>query len=249
MKKRVLTTVIAFVLLAAVIAAGLNAIFTVTYVRATFRTYTEKGVAAAEVLKEQLNGYVNRSSVFLDLSEVRATVEADPRFEVVTIAKEYPETISVEIVERREAFAIRSEDGSYTVLDEEGVILDTVSSSDGYILLEGFTLTEADGSVSGEYFDELLAVYQAMQESLGEVRANVDRVELLAPASGWNIFRIYMHEGAQIDLLNPAERAGEMAAAATQSYLAMTDAQRVWRTITATVTSEGEIAVDIGSLS
>ena len=226
MKKRVLTTLIAFVLLAAVIAAGLNAIFTVTYVRATFRTYTEKGVAAAEVLKEQLNGYVNRSSVFLDLSEVRATVEADPRFEVVTIAKEYPETISVEVVERREAFAILNEDGSYTVLDEEGVILDTVSSSDGYILLEGFTLSEADGSVSGEYFDELLA-----------------------PASGWNIFRIYMHEGAPIDLLNPAERAGEMAAAATQSYLAMTDAQRVWRTITATVTSEGEIAVDIGSLS
>ena len=69
MKKRsILTTVIAFVLLVAVIAAGLNAIFTVTYVRANFRTYTERGAAAAEELKEELNGYVNRSSVFLDLA-------------------------------------------------------------------------------------------------------------------------------------------------------------------------------------
>ena len=52
MKKRsILTTVIAFVLLVAVIAAGLNAIFTVTYVRANFRTYTERGAATAEELK------------------------------------------------------------------------------------------------------------------------------------------------------------------------------------------------------
>ena len=50
-QKTILTTIIAFVLLVAVIAAGVNAIFTVTYVRATFRTYTERGAAAAESLK------------------------------------------------------------------------------------------------------------------------------------------------------------------------------------------------------
>ena len=61
MKKRtILTTVVAFVLLVAVIAAGVNAIFTVTYVRATFRTYTERGAAAAESLKEELNGYIKK---------------------------------------------------------------------------------------------------------------------------------------------------------------------------------------------
>ena len=37
-QKTIITTIIAFVLLVAVIAAGVNAIFTVTYVRATFRT-------------------------------------------------------------------------------------------------------------------------------------------------------------------------------------------------------------------
>ena len=46
MKKRaILTTVVAFLLLVAVIAAGLNAVFTVTYVNARFLTYTEEGDA------------------------------------------------------------------------------------------------------------------------------------------------------------------------------------------------------------
>ena len=59
MKKRsILTTVVAFLLLAAVVAAGLNAVFTVTYVNADFVTYTQEGEQEAQQLKEQLNGYL-----------------------------------------------------------------------------------------------------------------------------------------------------------------------------------------------
>lgn len=250
MKKRsILTTVIALVLLVAVIAAGLNAIFTVTYVRANFRTYTERGAAAAETLKEELNGYVNRSSVFLDLSEVRATVEANPRFEVVAIEKDYPETIAVEIVERREAFVVADDAGTYTLLDEEGVVLETIGSADGHILLEGFTLTVTNGVASGAHFSELLEIYGRLRESLGEVRANVDRISLESPAQNWTVFRVYMHEGTQIELIDPGARAGEMTAQAVERYLSMSDAERVFRNISVVVTTEGEIRVDIGDIS
>ena len=249
MKKRsILTTVIAFVLRVAVIAAGLNAIFTVTYVRANFRTYTERGAAAAEELKEELNGYVNRSSVFLDLAEVRATVEANPRFEVVAISKDYPETIAVEIVERREAFVIADDAGTYTLLDEEGVVLDTISGADEHILLEGFGFTVTDGVAGGEYFGDLMDIYASLRESLGEVRANVDRISLESPAQGWAIIRIYMHEGTQIELVDPGDRAGEMTAAAVERYLAMSDADRVFRNISVTITTEGDITVDVGNI-
>ncbi len=246
-QKTIITTIIAFVLLVAVIAAGVNAIFTVTYVRATFRTYTERGAAAAESLKEELNGYINRSSVFLNLDDVRATVEADPRFEVVSVAKEYPETVVVEVVERREAFAVAAEDGTYTVLDEEGWALGSSQTAEGYILLEGFALTVQDGRAGGENFDLLLQAYNAMRELLGEVRANVLSVAYQSPAD-WTLFRIQMREGAEIVLLNPADRTGEMAAAATQCYLDMTDADRILQTITVTLTTEGEIAVDVGNV-
>ncbi len=247
-QKTIITTIIAFVLLIAVIAAGLNAVFTVTYVRATFRTYTERGAAAAESLKEELNGYINRSSVFLNLADVRATVEADPRFEVVSVAKEYPETVVVEVVERREAFAVAAEDGTYTVLDEEGWVLGSSQTAEGYILLEGFTLTVQDGRAGGENFDLLLQAYNAMRDLLGEVRANVLSVTYQSPADDWTLFRIQMREGAEIVLLNPADRTGEMASAATQRYLDMTDADRILQTITVTLTTDGKIAVSVGNI-
>ena len=231
---------------------GRFGILTVTYLRLRRGRerppgHTERGAAAAESLKEELNGYINRSSVFLNLDDVRATVEADPRFEVVSVAKEYPETVVVEVVERREAFAVAAEDGTCTVLDEEGWALGSSQTAEGYILLEGFALTVQDGRAGGEKFDLLLQAYNAMRELLGEVRANVLSVAYQSPAD-WTLFRIQMREGAEIVLLNPADRTGEMAAAATQCYLDMTDADRILQTITVTLTTEGEIAVDVGNV-
>ena len=105
MKQRTFfTTLIAIVLLAAVIAAGLHAVFTVAYVRASFRTNSPEGEAAAQQLKERLNTYLGSSSTFLDLGEVRATAESDPRFKVVSLEKRLPSAIEVVIEERRAAF-------------------------------------------------------------------------------------------------------------------------------------------------
>ena len=79
------------------------------------------------------------------------------------------------------------------------------------------------------------------------MRANVLSVAYQSPAD-WTLFRIQMREGAEIVLLNPADRTGEMAAVATQCYLDMTDADRILQTITVTLTTEGEIAVDVGNV-
>ena len=73
MKKRTfLTTLIAILLLAAVIAAGLHAVFTVAYIQASFSTCTPEGERAAQQLKEELNTYLGSSTTFLDLEQVRA---------------------------------------------------------------------------------------------------------------------------------------------------------------------------------
>lgn len=251
-RKSVITTVIAFVLLIAVIAAGLNAIYTVTYVRASFRTYSSTGAERATALKEELNGFINHSSVFLDLSEVRAIVEADPRFEIVTVAKDYPETIVVEVVERREAFAVKTADNVYYVLDDKGYVLGETDSAEGYILLEGFSLSYAGGRAGGDHFDDVLAIYNAMREQLGEVRANVISISFESLAD-WTLFRIRTREAterenAEMVLLNPADRAGDMAAAATKRYISMTDAERIFCTITVTAVN-GDILVDVRNVS
>ena len=243
MKKTIITTIAAFFLLAAVIAAGLNAIFTVTYVRATFHTYTERGEAAATEIRAALNGYINRSSVFLDLAEVRAVVEANPRFEVVHIEKDYPETIVVEVTERREAFAVAADTG-YNVLDETGWVIGAADAPDGYILLEDFSVVYTDGRAGGAVFETFLSVYGAMRARLGEVRANVISARYIVQGER-TVYRLQMREGAYIELIDAGSRAAEMADAATEKYLGMSDAERIFCTITAIVRADGTLAVDV----
>ena len=244
-KKSIITTVIACVLLVAVIAAALNAVFTVTYVRASFRTYTARGAAAAEEMKEKLNGYINSSSVFLDLSDVRATVEKDPRFEVVSVAKEYPETIVVEVRERREAFAVAAAEGGYTILGEDGRALGSADSAEGYILLEEMGISYENGFAVGERFAEFLKIYGALKSVLGETRANVVSARYDSPASDVVRCCLQMKEGCAVWLYTAAGRTEELAAAAAKAYLGMEDAQRIFCDVSAVIDGSGAVSVTV----
>ena len=101
MKNRVLiTTVAAFLLLAAVIAAGVNAVFTVTLVKTEFSVFSEEGEREAEALKAQIDKFVGSSTTFLDLGDVQSVVDGYPCMRVDRIEKKYPSTVEVEISER-----------------------------------------------------------------------------------------------------------------------------------------------------
>ena len=252
MKKRtILTTVIAFLLLAAVIAAGMNAVFTVTYVNARFVTYTEEGERAAQELKEELNGYLGRSTTFLDLEEVRATAQAYPRFMVVSVEKQYPASVVVEVRERRAAFALPGADG-YDIFDGEGVRIGSSASADGYILLAG-AFSAADGVLAGTYSEQLLAMYAAFAELLGEPRANVLSVSLQDNSStgtlAFDRFRIAMREGVEIVILEPSVRIEDKVRAAVQDYLALDEADRVRGTINVVERDDGTVGTDYSPLS
>ena len=252
MKKRtILTTVIAFLLLAAVIAAGMNAVFTVTYVNARFVTYTEEGERAAQELKEELNGYLGRSTTFLDLEEVRATAQAYPRFMVVSVEKQYPASVVVEVRERRAAFALPGADG-YDIFDGEGVRIGSSASADGYILLAG-AFSAADGALAGTYSEQLLAMYAAFAELLGEPRANVLSVSLQDNSStgtlAFDRFRIATREGVEIVILEPSVRIEDKARAAVQCYLALDEGDRVRGTINVVEQNTGTVVANWSSSS
>ena len=248
MKKRsILTTVVAFLLLAAVVAAGLNAVFTVTYVNADFVTYTQEGEQEAQQLKEQLNGYLGKSTTFLDLNEVRATASANPRFNVVRIEKKYPASVVIGIEERRSAFAYAAQDG-YDVLDVEGIWIGKSAQPSGFVELKGdFSFTYESGRIPGAYAQVLIGMYAVMSELLGEPRANV--LSLTFEDSGdtssdrFDRFRIAMREGVEIVIGEPSVRAQDKVRAALAVYLDLTQSERVSGTInTAIVTSTGEAA-------
>ena len=255
--KVILTTLIAFLLLVAVTAAGLNAVFTVTLVRADFHVYTATGRAESVALQEKLDEYVGKSTTFLDLSDLEETVleynaASGACFRVDRIEKKYPSVVEISIAERRESYSFLRPDGSYAIFDEDGVYLynragDTNRDENrSNIRLEGFDLSLAAGKrATGKYFDEMLSVFKVFRELLSEVSANVlsVRIETMSHDPMTDCFVIQMREGVRIRIYNPSMKAAEKARAALEEerdgYLNLTDEERVYNEITVIETSNG----------
>ena len=224
MKTRaIITTIVSFLLLVAVVAAGLNAVFTVTLVESEFAVCSEAGKRDAEALKADLDAFVGDSTTFLDVDDVRETVEKYPCFRVEEVEKSFPKTLRVKISERKEFFAVKNGE-NYAVLDEEGIYLydgeNTNRLGGENVVLEGFDVTlEKKGSpAAGEYIGEALTMFSVFSELLSGVRANVVSLRL-AHDIGQNTtentyFVVTMREGVKIAIANPAENIALKARAA-----------------------------------
>lgn len=251
MKKRViLTTAVAFVLLLAVIAAGLNAVFTVTYVKADFVTCSSEGGDEAEKLQKQLDEFVGKSTTFLDLDEVRGVVEKYPCFRIGTLEKKFPNTISLTVYERSETFAFALDGGGFAVLDENGRYLyekeENVNRTGGRnVLLEGFGLEiTAEGYALGNAFDGFLALYAVFAEQLSDPRANMETVSFGTEGSNFSYFSIRMREGYLIKIYDPDSRIEDKAAKSLEEYLSVSDGERIYGRITVLERRDGEIVAD-----
>ena len=253
MRKRVIiSTIVSFVLLLAVVIAGLNAIFTVTAIHAEFSVYSADGQNEASLLKEELDRLKGKSSVFLDLNEVKETVEKYPSFSAVSVQKEYPAGVAVNVRERKETFSCPVEEG-FAVLDEEGSFLYLKKENENRlgganILLENFRFSFSERErAKGQYADDLFAVFGAFSERLTEIRANVVKAEFVTPASEStarnHFLYFYMREGVEIRIKNPSELTKEKAFAAVDKYLALSDIERVEGVIDVVDTTMGGVSV------
>ncbi len=250
-KKVILTSIVAFVLLAAAIAAGLNAVFTVTHVRAEFVTVSEEGRADAAELREKLDAFIGKSTTFLNTEEVREVVESYPCFKLKQIEKQYPTTIYLSVTERKEAYVLAQKNGKYAVFDEEGKYLyektTTQNRASGEnIVLNGFLLSNQNGALGGTYAKEIKSVFSAFCERLGEVRANVISISLVSPTSNRvnDFFRVRMREGVVIDLSNPQLKTAEKALLALDRYESISDEDRIFGFITVVDGADGKPVSD-----
>ena len=242
MKKALIMTSIAFVLLLAVVAAGLNVIFTITYIEASFSTFSAQGEEEAKSLKAELDEFVGDSMTFLDLDDVEETISRYPSFRLESVKKKFPKTLEVVVKERRELFAYQTTDGKYAVIDAEGMCLrmsdENISRTGGEnILLTNFTLTAKVGErVEGDYLEALLNAFSGFESVMADARANMREVTLTYNGGdsslNYNSFKIRMQEGCVIDMYNPLSRADEKAKAAMQIYSELGDIQKMFGAIT-----------------
>lgn len=211
MKMRVIiTTVVSFLLLIAVVAAGLNAIFTVTLIDSEFSVYSEAGKRDAETLKTELNEFIGDSTTFLDVDDVAEKVEKYPCFRVESVEKKFPKTVAIKIVERREFYAVPDGNGNYAVLDDEGIFLYNGENTNRLgginIVLQGFGCTFSPGErAQGEYLEEAFEMFSVFSELLPGIRANVVSLRLVKDTPENKFFVVTMREGVQIAILNPSE--------------------------------------------
>ena len=237
MKKKVLIlTGVAVALLIAVVAAALNAVFTVAHVEVHFSVCSSQGEAEAVLLQGELDdAYVGRSTTFLKLEEVEAAVERYPAFRVVSAEKRFPRTVVLSVEERREAYAFRRENGIFAILDEEGVYLydseRNVNRRGGEnILLEGFAFSaeRAGEKVSGGHAEELFAMFSVFFQKLGDARANIVSVTLSSEYMMGDYFQFEMREGVTVDIFTPGNFTEEKAEEAIEEYLSLSEAEKTY---------------------
>lgn len=231
-------TATALILLAAVVAAALNAVFTVTDIIVNYAPVSEEGVKDSYAVQETLNkNFVGKSSAFLDLTDVEAVLSEYPSFVVTEIKKIFPRTVFITLEERREAFAFLRENGLYGILDENGVYLydkaENVNRRTGAnILLNNFDLSAKTGEKSEDpYFQAAAAFAGVFMERLEDARANVVSISLLRTdneIAGSYLMRVQMREGVVIDVFAPENNARGKAEKALEKYLSLTDAQRLY---------------------
>lgn len=236
--KILLTTAIGLILLIAVVAAALNAVFTVTDVKVRFSTLSEDGIADSYAIQAELEEkFVGSSTTFLDLDEVKEIVGKYPAFRLDDLKKDFPRTLSLSLTERKETYAF-FRNGRYVVLDEEGLFLcekdQNVNRRLGEnVLLEGFQLAVggAGTQASGEYFKEILTIGNVFAQKLDDIRANLTSIRLMPTDNaieGKYFFRLHLKEGVYVDVYDPEHLTEGKAMAVLDKYLSLSDAERLY---------------------
>lgn len=168
--KKLLICIISVIFAAIVITAGFFA-FTVNTIdlNATFITQDED---RDENINAKLGKFVGSNLLFLDVEDIKQTMSDDPFIECISVKKQFPNTVYVELKERKAVYALTADEKEY-LIDEDGIVLkegQVGSLSGGYITLslEKISVKEA---VCGQKIvtDRDFALYNAF-----EIKKNID---------------------------------------------------------------------------
>lgn len=120
MKKSLVT---AFIIIA-FIAVAVFSVFSVFVIKDVSPTFTVSNNCASqtEEVKDKLNSYKGQSLLFLDLNDVKSSLNENPYLEIISIEKSYPNVLKIEIKERVECYKIIC-DSDYFVIDGTGFVL------------------------------------------------------------------------------------------------------------------------------
>ena len=218
-------------------------IFALKNIDATF-TVTDKTKSSAAEIIDKLDDYKNSNILFLNVSDIKNQIESNPYFEVKTIKKSYPNTLTIEVIERPETYYFNFYGMNY-ILDSEGFCL--AVETDAYVqtkrLIElklvNIAVTELSVGktlVIAQDNALLCALNMAKAVNLGNCISEMT----LYGKSGYAVFNTYT--GVRIDISKYAVNDGvQMIQNAFEEYDQASDYIRTYNRIIAYTLDNGEI--------
>ncbi len=125
--RKILVLIIVAVMLASV-AIGAGVIFAVKNVNVDLISYTCEGGSEealdmlSDIKKAVLKEVKGTLISFTDENKAAASLDGE-KFYITEFEKVYPCTLNITVKERREMFAVAESDGTYTVYDDNGLVL------------------------------------------------------------------------------------------------------------------------------
>ena len=235
MQKRfwvVLLTVIVFI---SVAILGVSAVYRVDRVTVEASVVSEEAKVEADALKERLEEVYDTTSIFFASdAQAKEVLKDFPYFRLTGFEKSYPNRLIVKIIEDAEIYAVERADGQYYILGEDGTVLDvrdthinTLTGSEN-VLLKGVNVTGGNGAVpTGDVcFEPMLSLCKELSVLLGGIRSNVVSVEVFMRSPN-TIYRVTMREGVKLYFGEPASQVKEKAKAAVDTYLSLTNEEKL----------------------
>ena len=250
-KKKIVTIILTVAVFFAVAFVGVVNVFRVEDVVLSTNVLSEEANAEAQRLRDELQEfYRGESSILAKEDGVKEILERYPYFHLTSFTKAYPNKLLVEVSETPEVFAVQVEN-RYYILSATGTILRIRAESDNRgdaapnVLVTGVTPEGREGEqVRGEGVLQFLKICQVMAGQFGGIRSNLERAEVV-PAGGDFRLRLYMREGVEISVRNPAVLTEEKAMAISKMYLEMSDEQRLTGKIYVVESLDGtEVMID-----
>lgn len=227
---------------------SLYRLFCVSELKVNYSVYNEN----VEEVESILSKYSGKCIFFVNVSEIEREITNDRYLKVASVKKSYPCSIEVDLVERLERYALKSDSGWYFLDDEFFAVrtADSEASVRGELLTK-ITFFEVDGSELMQGC-ELKKVFEfpngtdsnvrEMLGGLGTRGKSVNEIRLVfTPEQGNYYVRFYMTEGVVIEIQKAGELPLEKLKKGLEYYETLPSERKMRGTIVVNKTGSGAI--------
>ena len=252
MSKKIIAVIstLIFVLAGGLLLFGVT--LSVNEYRLSGTIYSEAARKETEQAHKKLDEKLGTNLLFVSEKEIREIFEAYPYLSVVSIVKEYPKRVAIEIEEKTEVYAVayRTETGKgYCMVDCDGLILCMKGDNENRldqgenVLIEGIeiqnpvvgqTVSESVYTVGGverkDSFSRLNEALSALHKALGGLRSCVRSVSFRSPTGGVKdeLLVCVTSEGVTIEIAGPGANGEKKARLAAERYMSLNDTQKLF---------------------